>query len=62
MAFNPNKCKHIRVTNKWKIVQSSYKIHGQVLKETTKAKYLGVTTDSKMTWNSHVDVVTKRAN
>ena len=59
MAFNPDKCEHIRVTNKWNIVQSSYKIHGQVLKETTKAKYLGVTIDSKLTWNSHVDLVTR---
>ena len=62
MVFNPDKCEHIRITNKRKIVQTSYKIHGQVLKETNKAKYLGVTIDSKLTWNSHVDVVTKRAN
>ena len=62
MVFNPDKCEHIRITNKRKIVQTSYKIHGQVLKETNKAKYLGVTIDGKLTWNSHVDVVTKRAN
>ncbi|MCG7868954.1 MAG: reverse transcriptase family protein, partial [Candidatus Thiodiazotropha taylori] len=62
MLFNPDKCEHIRITNKRKIVQTSYNIHGHVLKETTKAKYLGVTIDSKLTWNSHVDVVTKRAN
>ena len=38
MVFNPDKCKHIRITNKRKIVQSTCKIHSQVLKETTKAK------------------------
>ena len=37
-------------------------IHGQVLKETTKAKYLGVTIDETLSWNSHLDMVTKRAN
>ena len=62
MAFNPDKCEHIRITNKKKIVQSSYQIHGQVLKETTKAKYLGVTIDKTLSWNSHIDTVTKRAN
>ena len=62
MAFNPNKCEHIRITNKKKIVQSSYQIHGHVLKETTKAKCLGVTIDKTLSWNIHIDTVTKRAN
>ena len=39
-----------------------YTIHGQQLKEISQAKYLGVTIDSKLSWNSHVDLVTKRAN
>ena len=62
MMFNPDKCEQIRITNKRKIVQTSYNIHGQTLKETTQAKYLGVTVDNKLSWNSHVDIVTKRAN
>ncbi|MEW8546317.1 MAG: hypothetical protein AB2693_22600 [Candidatus Thiodiazotropha sp.] len=28
-------------------------------KETSKAKYFGVTIDSKLSWNSHTDAVTK---
>ena len=28
----------------------------------SKAKYLGVTIDSKLSWNSHTDTVTKRVN
>ena len=62
MLFNPDKCEHIRITNKRKIIQTSYTIHGQQLKETAQAKYLGVTIYSKLSWNSHVDLVTKRAN
>ena len=62
MNFNKDKCEHIRITNKRKIIQTTYKIHGQVLKETTKAKYLGVTIDKTLSWNSHIDMVTKRAN
>ena len=62
MLFNPDKCEHIWITNKRNIIQTSYNIHGHILKETTQAKYLGVTINNKLSWNSHVDQVTKRAN
>ena len=62
MNFNLGKCEQIRITNKRKIIQTTYKIHGQVFKETTKAKYLGVTIDKTLSWNSHIDMVTQRAN
>ena len=62
MLFNPNKCKHIYITNKRKIIQTTYIIHGQQLKEISQAKNVGVTIDNKLSCNSHVDVVTKRAN
>ena len=61
-CFNPDKSEHIQITSKRNIIQTSYNIHGQTLKETSQAKYLGVTIDNKMSWNSHVDQVTKRAN
>ena len=62
MLFNPDKCEHIWITNKRNIIQTSYNIHGHTLKETTQAKYLGVAIDNKLSWNSHVNLVTKRAN
>ena len=62
MTFDPDKCEHIRITNKRKIIQTTYKIHGQVLKETTKAKYLGVTIDKTLSLNSHIDMATKGAD
>ena len=61
MVFKPDKCEDIRISNKRNVIQTSYNIHGQTLKENTKAKYLGVTTDSLLSWNSHIDAVTKRA-
>ena len=60
MFFNRAKCEHIRITNKRKVIQTSYNIHGQILKETSKAKYFGVTTDNTLSWNNHIDTVTKR--
>ena len=44
------------------IIQTSYNIHRQTLTETAQAKYLGVTIDNKLSWNSHVDLVTKETN
>ena len=47
MMLNPDNCEHIRIANKRKIIQISYNI-GKTLKETTQAKYLGVTIDNKL--------------
>ena len=34
----------------------------ETLKETSKAKYLGIIMDRSLSWNSHIDALTKRAN
>ena len=52
MVFNSDKCEHIWITNKWKVIQTPYNIHGQTLNETSKAKYLGVTIDNTVSWNN----------
>ena len=62
MSFNPDKCEVIRITNKKNIIDAKYTIHGQVLHETNRAKYLGVTIDNTLSWNSHIDIMTKKAN
>ena len=40
MVLNRNRCKHIRVTNKQNVTQTSYNINRQILIETSEAKYL----------------------
>ena len=62
VSFNPDKCEVIRITNKKKIIDAKYTIHGQVLHETNRAKYLGVTIDNTLSWNSHIDIMIKKAN
>ena len=62
MKCNPDKCEVIRITNKRKVVDSEYTIHGQILRHTEKAKYQGVTTDSTLSWNRYTDTITKKAN
>ena len=62
MEFNPDKCEAISVTNKRNPIKTSYNIHDKTLKYVKSAKYLGVTIDNKLTWNSHVDNICKKAN
>ena len=62
MEFNPDKCEVIRITNKRKVVDSEHTIHDQILRRTDKAKYLGVTTDNTLSWNHHINTITKKAN
>lgn len=62
MNFNAPKCKILRITNKRKPITASYTIHGQELELVDAAKYLGVYLDSKLSFNTHVDAVTKKAN
>ena len=62
MEFNPDKCEVIRITNKKTVITTDYIIHGQLLKTTNKAKYLGVTIDNKLTWAAHIQNTTQKAN
>ncbi len=62
MRFNATKCQVLRVTKKRKQVPASYSIHGHTLELVDSAKYLGVHLDSQMSFNTHVDSITSKAN
>jgi len=55
MEFHPQKCKHLPIT-------STYSIHNEELENVLKAKYLGVTIDKKLKWNTHVESICNKAN
>ena len=63
MEFNPSKCQVVRVTtSRSEIINSVYTLHGQVLEVVTSARYLGADISSVLSWNSHIDRITARAN
>ena len=62
MEFNPDKCESISVTNKKKPIRYDYKIHGKTLKNVENTKSLGLTIDRKLSWNAHIDKISKKAN
>ena len=62
MSFNASKCQLLHITNKHKPILASYSIHEHELELVDTAKYLSVHIDSKLSFNTHVDAVTKKAN
>ena len=63
MSFNPDKCEVLRITNKRKhAIIANYSIRGSVLRTVNSAKYLGVTIAGNLSWKSHINNITKKAN
>ena len=55
------KCEMLIATNKSPI-HSEYTINGQVLNQTDSAKYLGLNIHKSLSWDRHIDKMTKKAN
>ena len=62
MKLNIDKCMVLSVTLKSNPITSHYILHNQQLTPVHSAKYLGVTIDSKLSFNDHVDSTCKKAN
>ena len=62
MAFHPEKCVVIRVSNKRKPINARYTIHGHMLQEVDSSKYLGVTISKDLRWDDHINTITAKAN
>ena len=59
---NPSKCQVVRVTTSRRPINTLYYLHGQVLEAVNSARYMGVDISSGMSWKSHIDRITGKAN
>ena len=63
MEFNINKCNILYVTNTTKNkIKHQYTMEGQALKTQNSTEYLGVTINSKLYWNQHINNISGTAN
>ena len=62
IEFNPSKSQVVRGTTARKAINTMYTLHGQILEVVTSARYLGVDISSGLSWNSHIDRITRNAN
>ena len=62
MSFHPDKCQTLRITNKRKITEQDYHIHGHKLELVDSAKYLGVHLHRKLSWSPHVATTARKAD
>lgn len=62
MEFNPSKCQVVHVSTSKCPVHTDYILHGHVLETTSAARYLGVDIADNLSWNTHINRITGKAN
>ena len=62
MEFHPSKCSTLPVTRKRQPLDSSYQLHDQTLETVKTVKYLGVTLQHELKWDSHISSICSKAN
>ena len=62
MNFNPTKCQVLHITKLKTTIPSKCFLHNTELESVSAAKYLGVTISDDLSWEKHIDNITKKAN
>ena len=62
MNFNPAKFQVLHVTRSKTPIPSKYFLHNTELESATAAKYLGFTISDDLSWGTHVNNISKKAN
>ncbi|RUS78658.1 hypothetical protein EGW08_013585 [Elysia chlorotica] len=59
MSFHPDKCEVLHFGKRW---QGNYHLRDHPLTATKEAKYLGVTISTDLSWKSHINIISAKAN
>ena len=62
MDFNPKKCQVLQISKKRNPITFDYNIHGHILESPNTVKYLGMNLTKDLSWNHHINVISKKAN
>jgi hypothetical protein len=62
MSFHPEKCSVLRIHRKRQPIEFDYSLKGCKLSTEEHSKYLGVYISQNLSWNHHIDTITKKAN
>ena len=62
MEFNPSKCQVIQITRSKTPIPTQYTFHNCILEPVSLAKYLGVDISSNLSWDTHINRISKQAN
>ena len=62
MEFHPGKCQVIRITKSLKPKDTAYYLHGHKLEVVSSTKYLGLTIQQDLKWNTHINQVVNKGN
>jgi hypothetical protein len=62
MAFHPDKCTVLAITNKKNPVKHNYLLNNYTLESVSSAKYLGITLQSDLKWTQHTNNIVANAN
>ena len=61
MSFHTDKCSVLQITTKKNPLNFDYTLHQHVLQKETSTKYLGITIQTDLKWNKHVNNITAAA-
>ena len=62
MQFHPDKCSVMHITTKKNPMHHKYVLHQHTLQTESSTKYLGVTIQSDLKWNKHIDNISSTAS
>ena len=62
MEFNPSKYQVIHITRSKTQIPTQHTLHNCILESVSSAKYLGIDISSDLSWDTHINRISKKSN